>query len=245
MNPFANLPHIRYCKKEAAELEQAAVVLQRIFDKTLHLLHLYLPESLWCAATGLTRKTEKDVFSEQLNNQVILQKWIQSPKGWKCVGMEPLEGEKGQSESILPSADPQEQETAFGGLEGRATGRLLQMVIWSQYEKIALLHPFLGGEAFYTAEELDTVSAYLAPTYLSPQPLQEVGKEYKVKSLSAGVPIYQEKIPAPTLVMDAGGRRLAGLWMTGVHLSAGGFAGIKPYLKVPQGERTYMNASFT
>nr|WP_246245994.1 hypothetical protein [Paenibacillus lemnae] len=206
----------------------------------MHLLNTFMPESMWTSLTGLKRCAGVIDDNLKLERQMIFQKWIKGPNGWKCVGME----------LSMPSDEPPSPLNMLSfhnssqppGLEPVTAGRMLQMIIWSQFEKITLLHPFLGGEPFFTNEEMETVSTYLVPTYLSPHPLKELGKEFKIKHLASGIPLYQEKIPAPPLVMDAENGRLSGVWMTGVHVNEGGFAGLRPYLKVPKGERTYMKA---
>lgn len=84
------------------------------------------------------------------------------------------------------------------------------------------------------------IANYFVPTYISAVPLVEQGKAFK--TIQAGIVLYQEHIQAPAVAMQSDGGLLEGNWMTGVNLDAKGFAGIRPYLKVPSGERAYMEA---
>ncbi|KKO52120.1 hypothetical protein [Paenibacillus sp. DMB20] len=243
MNRSVRLPHIQYGQEEAAELQRASLSVQHIFNKTQKLVDRYMPDSLWTSWTGLKKGSGQSARLNEAIESGIFQKWIKSPKGWKCIGCEhyglsggePKAAISGDMLSFGEGADDKAADPGYGG-------RALQMMIWSQFEKITLLRPFLGSDPFFTDEELDVISRYFVPTYLSPMPLQERGKEFKIKNLRSGIPLYQEKITAPSLEMRTGGTVLHGSWMTGVDLSSQGFAGLRPYLKVPEGGRTYMKA---
>ena len=113
------------------------------------------------------------------------------------------------------------------------------MIIWSLYEKIVMLHPFLGSEAFFDGEELDVIAHYFVPTYISAMPLVQQGKPYK--TIQAGIVLYQEHIEAPAVIMQSERGLLEELDDRG-EPGCRGFAGIRPYLKVPGGERAYMEA---
>lgn len=240
MKDTVKLPHIHYGQEEAAELERASLRVQHIFDKTQNLLEQYMPVALRVALTGIECDSKEQEISKSSNQESgIFQKWVKSPKGWKCIGYErysqPLiNGDSSGGESMVDI-----QDTASFHDQG-ISGRMLQMVIWSLFEKIRLLHPFLGEDPFFTEEEMDVISDYFVPTYLSPLPLKERGKDFK--TLQTRIPLYQEHIPAPSLVMSSEGVSVSGNWMTGVDLSSKGFMGLRPYLKIPQGGRTYMKA---
>lgn len=240
MKDTVKLPHIHYGQEEAAELERASLRVQHIFDKTQNLLEQYLPVSLRNALSGIESVAREQRYSSRSDQEDgIFQKWVKSPKGWKCIGYERyrellVDGDSSNSSSIMDT-----QEPAILHDQG-LTGRMLQMVIWSLFEKIQLLHPFLGDDPFFTDDEMEVISDYLVPTYLSPLPLKERGKDFK--TLSTRIPLYQEHIPVPSLVMSTEGVSIAGNWMTGVNLSSKGFTGLRPYLKIPQGGRTYLKA---
>ncbi|WP_054954637.1 hypothetical protein [Paenibacillus dakarensis] len=225
MKDMVNLPHIYYGQEEAAELERASLRVQQIYDKTQEFLERYLPASLWPALTGTNSDSEAQTTRHSKQGCGTFQKWVKSPKGWKCIGYEKYVHSLKKPDTADNTGIP---------------GVLLQMIIWSQYEKIQLLHPFLGDEPFYSEQEMDVISEYFVPTYTSPMPLKEKGKDFK--EIQARIPLYQEHITAPSLDMLSEGVSVSGSWMTGVDLSAKGFAGLRPYLKVSKGERTYMKA---
>lgn len=212
-----------YGKEDIAELENASIKVQYVYDKALALLRRYLPQ-LVCSDPPSHGST----FSHKISNpEVVFQKWIQGPKGWKCIGYEwQTDGVGNSVQKCLPNAKLQSM--------------ILQMMIWSQFEKIILLHPFLGQEAFYSGEELETISSYFVPTYMSVNPLIELGKPYKKHKTS--IPIYQELIPAPSLLIQSEGIPLKGTWMTGVYINHANFQGIGPYIKNSNGCRTFVEA---
>lgn len=227
MDRSVEVPYVQYGQEEAAELETAALCIQHVFDKTQLLVDRFMPDFIWTSLTGIERSKDPGPRDED-GEGGCFQKWIRGPKGWKCVGCE--------------TQSPGEGNTSSGTEEVRYPFRVLQTIIWSQYEKILLLHPFLGGEPFFTADELDAVSRYLLPTYLSPSPLEERGKPFKVKHFRSGLPIYQETVVAPYLELESEGSRLQGRWMTGVRMTPGGFGGLRPYLKAPKGARNFVRA---
>lgn len=223
-----NVPtqEVVYGKEDIAELENASIKVQYVYDKALELLRRYLPQ-LVCTDPPSPHSAVTHKITNH-NPEVVFQKWIQGPKGWKCIGYEwqtTIDGNKEQRS--LPNAKLQSM--------------ILQMMIWSQFEKIILLHPFLGQDAFYNREELETISSYFVPTYMSVNPLIELGKPYKKHKTK--LPIYQELIPAPSLLIQTEGTPLKGTWMTGVYINRSNFQGIGPYLKNSNGCRTFMDAS--
>ncbi|MGF7048550.1 hypothetical protein J2T13_003058 [Paenibacillus sp. DS2015] len=163
-----------YGIRHSKELESAAVKVQTIDDKASELVRNYGPESV------------SSMWSSSLidDHSIMNQKWIYGSKGWKCVGSEHQKTDESGSQQVnLPYAKFQSM--------------ILQMMIWSQYEKIILFHPLLGQEAFYSGEELEIISSYFVPTYMSEIPLVKVGKPFK--KVKMPFPVYQEWVSMPTL----------------------------------------------
>ncbi|WP_410514637.1 hypothetical protein PaeBR_09775 [Paenibacillus sp. BR2-3] len=186
---------ITYGKKDVAELESASIKVQLIYDKALFMLHSHLPDSLWDAWIGVPYSIISSLYKGNSDSGTLFQKWIQGPSGWKCIGCE---------RHCLESTGltPQNNRSGSGGTRGFLShngirqSMVLQAVIWSMYENTVLLHPFLGDESFFDGDDLDTISAYFVPTYLSDVRLLELSKpckEYKDHNLT----IYQEWISAP------------------------------------------------
>ncbi|WNS44289.1 hypothetical protein [Paenibacillus sp. MMS20-IR301] len=229
---------ITYGKKDVAELENASIRVQLMYDRVLHMLHSYLPGSLWNSWIGVPYEIISSLYKGDNDSGSVFQKWIQSPSGWKCIGcerhcLEPAEAGGGESSA------PQRRFTFHNG---SSQSMVLQAVIWSMYENTLLFQPYLGDEAFLDAEDLELISAYFVPTYLTPAPLLEINKPskaYKDKNMQ----IYQEWISAPDLVLQWNGGLTEGRWMTGVYVDHSRFAGLGPYLKDAQGKRTYMRAT--
>lgn len=217
-----NISRFHYGQEDISELENASLQVLHIFEKTKRVLSQYVPESLWSAVCGTSPDAVASLSQDGTARVDMFQKWVKAPGGWKFIGYE--------TETLNSSSEQN---------KGRM-GRFLHMIIWSLYEKIVMLHPFLGSEAFFDGEELDVIAHYFVPTYISAVPLVQQGKAYK--TIQAGIVLYQEHIEAPAVIMQSEGGLLEGNWMTGVNLDAGGFAGIRPYLKVPGGERAYMEA---
>lgn len=242
MKNTVKLPHIHYGQEEVAELERASLKVQHIFDKTQDLMDRYIPDSIWTTLTGMCRNPEELRTRKDDLESGIFQKWIKSPKGWKCIGCERYISSPSINSDTSTNAGGASVETGddLTFHDKGLPSKMLQMVIWSQFEKIRLLQPFLGDEAFFTEEEMQVISDYFVPTYLSPVPLKERGKDFK--TLQSGIPLYQERISAPSLEMQSEGASVTGNWMTGVDLSSEGFSGLRPYLKIPKGGRTYMKA---
>lgn len=215
------ISRFHYGQEDISELENASLKVLHIFEKTKRMLSQYVPDSLWLAASGTSPEPAENVNQNGTSASVMFQKWVKAPGGWKFIGYET------------------DRFHATGQNRGR-TGRFLQMIIWSLYEKIVMMHPFLGSEPFFDGEELDVIANYFVPTYISAVPLVEQGKAFK--TIQAGIVLYQEHIQAPAVTMQSDGGLLEGNWMTGVNLDAKGFAGIRPYLKVSSGERAYMEA---
>ncbi|GAB6929822.1 hypothetical protein JCM10914A_38050 [Paenibacillus sp. JCM 10914] len=213
------ISQLHYGQEDIAELKQASTKVQHIFKKTKDMVSQYFPESL------RLKLFEADLDSNAppgRSSEEMFQKWVKGPSGWKFIDYE-----FGHSHDQVASDK--------GWL-----GRFLQVIIWSHYENILMLHPFLGSEPFFDGEELDVIANYFVPTYMNVEPLMERGKA--IKKIQSSIVLYQEHIQAPAVAMEADGHWLEGNWMTGVNLDARGFAGISPYLKISNGERTYMEA---
>jgi hypothetical protein len=220
---------ITYGKEDVAELENASIKVQLIYDKTLFMLHSYLPDSLWDAWIGVPYSIISSLYKGNNDSGTIFQKWIQGPAGWKCIGCE---------RHCLESTGNQRQYTFHNGIR---QSMVLQAVIWSMYENIVLFKPFLGDEPFYDDDDLNTISSYFVPTYLTNVHLLEQSKPYK-EYKDQNIRIYQEWISAPDLVLKWNGGLTEGRWMTGVYVDQSRFAGLGPYLKDAKGKRTYMKA---
>ncbi|MEC0205275.1 hypothetical protein P4H39_21960 [Paenibacillus lautus] len=216
------ISRFHYGQEDISELENASLKVLHIFEKTKRMLSQYVPDSLWLAVSGTSPESAESVYPSSADAAGMFQKWVKAPGGWKFIGYET------------------DRLNASTGQNIGRTGRFLQMIIWSLYEKIAMLHPILGSEPFFDAEELDVIANYFVPTYISAVPLVEQGKAFK--TIQADIVLYQEHIQAPAVIMQSDRGLLEGNWMTGVNLDAKGFAGIRPYLKVPNGERAYMEA---
>ncbi|MEK3749091.1 hypothetical protein NYE25_12660 [Paenibacillus sp. FSL E2-8871] len=229
---------ITYGKKDVAELENASIKVQLIYDKTLFMLHSYLPDSLWDAWIGVPYSIISSLYKGNNDSGTIFQKWIQSPTGWKCIGCE-----RHCLESTEP---PQDVNAANHGRQykfhnGIRQSMVLQALIWSMYENTVLFKPFLGDEPFFDDDDLHTISSYFVPTYLNEFHLIERSKpckEYKDQNIR----VFQEWISAPDLVLKWNGGLTEGRWMTGVYMDHSRFAGLGPYLKDSKGQRTYMQA---
>ncbi|MEC0255126.1 hypothetical protein P4H67_06850 [Paenibacillus lautus] len=216
------ISRFHYGQEDISELENASLKVLQIFEKTKRMLSQYVPDSLWLAVSGTSSESAESVYPSSADAAGMFQKWVKAPGGWKFIGYET------------------DRLNASTGQNIGRTGRFLQMIIWSLYEKIAMLHPILGSEPFFDGEELDVIANYFVPTYISAVPLVEQGKAFK--TIQADIVLYQEHIQAPAVIMQSDRGLLEGNWMTGVNLDAKGFAGIRPYLKVPNGERAYMEA---
>lgn len=134
-------------KKDVAELENASIKVQLIYDKTLFMLHSHLPDSLWDAWIGVPYSIISSLYKGNNDSGTIFQKWIQSPTGWKCIGCE-----RHCLESTEP---PQDVNAANHGRQykfhnGIRQSMVLQALIWSMYENTVLFKPFLGDEPFLT-----------------------------------------------------------------------------------------------
>ncbi|MNO19090.1 hypothetical protein D3C76_88150 [compost metagenome] len=229
---------ITYGKKDVAELESASIRVQLIYDKVLFMLHGHLPDSLWNDWIGVPYDIISSLYKGDNDSGSVFQKWIQSEAGWKCIGCERhcLEPSAGPA---FPSSGKQRRFTFHNGIR---QSMVLQAVIWSMYENTVLFQPYLGEEAFLDEADLDTISTYFVPTYLSKQRLIENGKPCK-EYQESNIRVYQEWIAAPDLVLQWNGGLTEGRWMTGVYVDHSRFAGLGPYLKDAQGKRTYMRAT--
>ncbi|MDR9852744.1 hypothetical protein RJP21_03885 [Paenibacillus sp. VCA1] len=226
---------IRYGQEDVNELESASIKVRKIYDKTISMLAQHVPESVrkyWACP----KPAQEPLSPCGENSSPVFQKWIQSPSGWKCVGcerhyVEPVDGAKEKEH-------PGRREYVFHN--GRLQSMMLQLFIWSQFEEISLFYPVLGDAPFYDEEEMETISAYFVPTYVTSLPFEQSGKPFKKHNTR--VPVYQELISAPPLLLHLDGEVLEGTWMTGVYVDRGHFLGLGPYLKNSDGTRTFMQA---
>ncbi|WP_151734298.1 hypothetical protein [Paenibacillus tengchongensis] len=226
---------ITYGKEAVAELERAAIRVQLLYDRTLAMLHRHLPDSLWDSWIGVPYDIISSLYKGDNSGGTVFQKWIQSPSGWKCIGCERhcLEAD--------PAAEEGARKRRYVFHNGFRQSMVLQAVIWSLYENTLLFHPVLREDSFLDADDLELVSSYFVPTYLTDRPLRESGrisKEYREQNIR----VYQEWISAPDLELHWNGGLTEGRWMTGVYMNESRFAGLGPYLKDAQGKRTYMKA---
>ncbi|BFH61628.1 MULTISPECIES: hypothetical protein [Paenibacillus] len=226
---------IRYGKEDVIELESASIKVRKIYDKALTMLKQHVPESLWKFRAHPKSPQEK-LPSGGEHSSPVFQKWIQSPSGWKCIGCE---------RPYVECLDPAEEKASSDKREyiyhnGKIQSMHLQVFIWSQFEEISLFHPFLGDAPFYDEEEMEVISTYFVPTYVTPIPFQQLGKPYKKHNMR--FPVYQEFISAPPLLLHLDGEVLEGTWMTGVYVDRGHFLGLGPYIKNTDGSRTFMQA---
>lgn len=226
---------ITYGKKDVAELASASVKVQFIYDKALHMLHSHLPDFLWDAWIGVPYHIISSLYKGDNDSGTVFQKWIQGPSGWKCIGCE---------RHCLESTDLHQgdgSQRSYRFHNGRKQSMVLQAMIWSLFENTLLFHPFLGAEALFEAEELETISAYFVPTYVTDIRFSELDKPRKEYN-GGNVRVYQEWVAAPDLVLQWEGGLKEGRWMTGVYVNQARFAGLGPYLKDSEGKRTYMQA---
>ncbi|WP_145408401.1 hypothetical protein [Paenibacillus xylanexedens] len=231
---------VRYGKQDIVELENASIQVHLIYKKAAE---------LFVRNTYSQSVRNQDCDKHRLDRSkgsglapIVLQKWIQTSRGWKCIGCELRHNE----DQIMPL----HADTFLRGSLSTANGEghvfkpemLIQAIVWAQYEKIRMFAPWLGDEAFYTADELDTIARYIVPTYFSERPLNEQGKLFKVHRPYGQIPLYQEYVTAPSLCVQLDGEMLEGRLLTGVYVSGEQFSGLNPYLKDGDGGRTYMQA---
>lgn len=136
---------ITYGKKDVAELENASIKVQFIYDKTLFMLHSHLPDSLWDAWIGVPYSIISSLYKGNNDSGTIFQKWIQSPSGWKCIGCERHCLESTEPLQEVNVASNQRQYKFHNGIR---QSMVLQALIWSMYENTVLFKPFLGDEPF-------------------------------------------------------------------------------------------------
>ncbi|AOZ91494.1 hypothetical protein [Paenibacillus crassostreae] len=209
-----------YGRNDISELKSASLKVQSVYNKAAAMLCRFMPQII--CDNAISRSTTAP--HKNAAHSGIFQKWIQSPKGWKCVG---YEWQTDMDSNVLQNCMPNTKLQIM----------ILQMVIWSQFEKISLFHPLLDQEVFYTGEELETISLYFVPTYMSTSPLIKRGK--LIKKHNVDIPIYQEYISAPSLTIELDGISLPATWMTGVYLHQELFKGISPYIQDHNGRRTF------
>ncbi|GIO65392.1 hypothetical protein [Paenibacillus cookii] len=226
---------IRYGKEDVNELESASIKVRKIYDKTISMLAQHVPDSVrkyWACP----RPAQEPYSEGGEHGGTVFQKWIQSPSGWKCIGCE-----RHYVESLdAPGGKERQGKREYVFHNGSLQSMMLQLLIWSQFEEISLFHPVLGDAPFYDDEEMEVISAYFVPTYVTPIPFEQSGKPFKKHNTR--IPVYQELISAPPLLLHLDGEVLEGTWMTGVYVDRGHFLGLGPYLKNTDGTRTFMQA---
>ncbi|WP_440110610.1 hypothetical protein [Paenibacillus sp. QZ-Y1] len=231
---------VRYGKQDIAELESASIQVHLIYKKAAELF-----KRTAYSRSGKDDLPEEHTYSASSNGQgsapAVLQKWIQTSRGWKCIGCELR-----QPDPIGIQAETtfHEERLFLNVGEGHfvQAEMLIQAIVWSQYEKIRLFQPWLGDDTFYTVQELDVIARYIVPTYFSERPLHEQGKGFKVHHSRGRIPLYQEYVDAPSFCVQVDGGMLEGRLLTGVYVLEEQFLGLNPYLKDGDGGRTYMQA---
>ncbi|MCM3784152.1 hypothetical protein M3231_14305 [Neobacillus mesonae] len=233
MNKIVVSRKVNYGKQDVAELEQASLRVQSIYDKAARMVKQYF------SSAGMK---ESDTFLQAPSS--YFQKWIHTNKGWKYIGSEP----RAKQEEFADSISEVKTDTSSGkagdmtsNQESSFASVLLQALIWRQYEEIQLFHPFLGEESFYSGEEMDTIAAYFVPTYFTERPLYENGKSYRKRAY--GITVYQEDLTTPSVSFDSEWGTFEGKLMTGVYITGLQFKGLGPYLKNMCGSRIYMQAA--
>ncbi|MBU5352554.1 hypothetical protein KQI74_09700 [Paenibacillus barcinonensis] len=231
---------IRYGKQDIAELESASIQVHLIYQKTAELFRR-TANSHEDQDNPAQAEDHMIDFTGLVSSPAVLQKWIQAPGGWKCIGCElRIPDGKSAHEKQQLLSDRLYMKAANG--KRVQIEMLIQAVVWSQYEKIRMLAPWLGNEPFYTAEELDVIARYIVPTYFSDRPFNEQGKLFKIHQPYGYIPLYQEYVDAPSCCVQVDGELLEGRLLTGVFLSDTQTFGLNPYLKDGDGGRTYMQA---
>lgn len=235
---FSN--EIPYAKKDVAELEQASVRVHRIFGKVAAMLETHLPVSLWDAWIGVPYAELSALYSGETSIP-LMQKWVQGPQGWRCIGYEVYSPPQGSGAAGTAKAAGAAGAVPHIPADLRRAGKpglVLQAAVWSLFDNLIRFHPLLGGELFLDGEELETVASYIVPTYVG-----EPGHTRPCITYDGGgVRISQEWVNAPTIALRRDGAWTEGRWMTGVVLERAHFAGLGPYVKQPDGGRTYMQA---
>ncbi|CAH1218154.1 MULTISPECIES: hypothetical protein [unclassified Paenibacillus] len=223
---------VRYGEQDIAELENASIQVHLIYKKAAS---LFQTDGRTHAASD--RKTVDGKI--QGPRPAVLQKWIRTSSGWKCIGCEVRIGQ-------LPLQGAWFPNTMAKMPDGRTIRKelLIQAIVWSQYEEIRMLEPWLGQDTFYTPQEMDIIAKYVVPTYFSERPLHEQGKLYKVhRSPGSSIPLYQEYVKAPLLCVHVDGELLEGQLLTEVTVAEEQVFGLNPYVKNGDGGRTYMQAN--
>lgn len=189
MNKIIVSRKVGYPKHEVDVLERASLQVQSIYDRAATMAkHYYLSLDLSYPNAAL-----------QQVPRTYFQKWIYTIKGWKFIGSEYTPESTENHSTIAP-----------------LISLCLQALIWSQYEEIRLLHPFLGEDSFYSEEELDIIAAYFVPTYFSERPLLTSGKAYRKRNLS--IPIYQENLRTSSVVYSGKSGMVEERLTTGVYI---------------------------
>ncbi|MBR2564634.1 MAG: hypothetical protein IKE29_08440 [Paenibacillus sp.] len=229
---------IRYGKQDIAELESASIQVHLIYQKTAE---LFKPstDSLWSADNDVHVEDELLNTAGPGSSPAVLQKWIQAPNGWKCIGYELRMPDRADHLRKLQS-----DRLCLKAGNGKYVQieMMIQALVWSQYEKIRMLAPWLGDELFYTVDELEVIARYIVPTYFSDRPFHEQGKLFKIHQPCGHVPLYQEYVAAPSCCVQVDGALRKGRLLTGVFVSGAQTFEINPYVKDVDGGRTYMQA---
>lgn len=239
MNKIIVSRKVGYAKHEVDVLERASLQVQSIYDRAATMAKQYY------LSLDLSYPTALGQFP-----RTYFQKWIYTIKGWKYIGSEYLAESNDKCSTITdvisdlnllefhsssePSADTSKTVTSLVSL-------CLQALIWSQYEKIRLLHPFLGEDSFYSEEELDIIAAYFVPTYFSEKPLRSCGKTYRKRNMT--IPIYQENLRTSSVVYSGEIGTVEERLTTGVYISDLQFKGLEPYIRNRSGTRIFMQAA--
>ncbi|KAA9007518.1 hypothetical protein F4V43_03240 [Paenibacillus spiritus] len=237
MNTLLTAADIRYAEKDILELRTASVRVQRIYSKAFALLSGYYPDGWWQASTGLGLEDIRRLYGAGSEEPgTLLQKWIKSSLGWKCIGCGIAAPPIGPDGAGVPERDPLSSPVELCSLA-------LQASVWSQFEKTMLLHPLLRDELFWNGEELADIAAYLVPTYWSRSGLHDRPYECRPRS-TRGIGIFQQWLPAPTVRYESEGGSVQVRWMTGVYVRRLDFIALGAYLKPSGGERIYLDPVF-
>ena len=231
---------VGYPKREVDVLERASLQVQSIYDRAATMAKQYY------LSIDLSYPT-----AFQQVPRTYFQKWIYTIKGWKFLGSE-YTPESTENPSTITDVKTRlnllefhpSSDLSSSTSENTITSLIslcLQALIWSQYEEIRLLHPFLGEDSFYSEEELDIIAAYFVPTYFSERPLRTCGKAYRKRNLS--IPIYQENLRTSSVVYSAESEMVEKCLTTGVYISDRQFKGLGPYIKNRSGTRIFMQAA--
>lgn len=240
MNKIIVSRKVGYAKHEVDVLERASLQVQSIYDRAATMAKQYY------LSLDLSYPTSLGQIP-----RTYFQKWIYTIKGWKYIGSEYLTESNEKYSTITdvmtdqnllefhPSSEPS-ADTSKNTVTSLVS-LCLQALIWSQYEKIRLLHPFLGEDSFYSEEELDIIAAYFVPTYFSEKPLRSCGKMFRKRNMT--IPIYQENLRTSSVIYSGEKGIVEERLTTGVYISDLQFKGLEPYIRNRSGTRIFMQAA--